>query len=356
MPAGSPAPPPPSKRPPPKRRVLAEQDDQDDESTLAPLKPAASRAKPASKGKSRAVEVTDEEDALPRRRSGRLNGKAEDAPPSPSPAVASLSKPSSRRTAVVVAAPEQEVEDEEMDEVDEQVELEEQELDRQTSNNGASLPLPSPAVATVPAPSTAISSSPSYPKDVKTSSQPRSPSSSSPTPTLSHPNPPLRSQPTPPSAPPPPSGWSSSFLAYDPSRFSALSTSRPLPPPLTDFSLRLPGPQKRLIISRMVLENFKSYAGRQHIGPFHKSFSAIVGPNGSGKSNTIDALLFVFGYRANKMRQGKLSELIHNSEAWPGLEYCKVEVWFEEIIDLVRFSFLAPPPHSIHIPCLSHTS
>jgi structural maintenance of chromosome 4 len=37
-----------------------------------------------------------------------------------------------------------------------------------------------------------------------------------------------------------------------------------------------------------------------------QSFSSIVGPNGSGKSNTIDALLFVFGYRASKMRQGKV--------------------------------------------------
>jgi hypothetical protein len=44
-----------------------------------------------------------------------------------------------------------------------------------------------------------------------------------------------------------------------------------------------------------------------------QSFSSIVGPNGSGKSNAIDALLFVFGYRASKMRQGILSELIHNS-------------------------------------------
>lgn len=44
-----------------------------------------------------------------------------------------------------------------------------------------------------------------------------------------------------------------------------------------------------------------------------QAFSAIVGPNGSGKSNTIDALLFVFGFRATKMRQGKFSELIHNS-------------------------------------------
>ena len=79
-----------------------------------------------------------------------------------------------------------------------------------------------------------------------------------------------------------------------------------------------------------------SEARPQEIGPFHKSFSAIVGPNGSGKSNTIDALLFVFGYRASKMRQGKLSELIHNSAGKEGLETCSVEVWFREIVDLVR--------------------
>ncbi|GAA6005545.1 hypothetical protein JCM10207_005245 [Rhodosporidiobolus poonsookiae] len=73
----------------------------------------------------------------------------------------------------------------------------------------------------------------------------------------------------------------------------------------------------RLVIHQLVLENFKSYKGRGVIGPFHKSFSSIVGPNGSGKSNTIDALLFVFGFRATKMRQGKFSELIHNSGPSP---------------------------------------
>jgi hypothetical protein len=36
-------------------------------------------------------------------------------------------------------------------------------------------------------------------------------------------------------------------------------------------------PTKRLIITRMVLENFKSYAGVQSIGPFHHSFSSVVG-------------------------------------------------------------------------------
>jgi len=70
--------------------------------------------------------------------------------------------------------------------------------------------------------------------------------------------------------------------------------------------------------------------------PGTQSFSAIVGPNGSGKSNTIDALLFVFGYRASKMRQGKLSELIHNSARYPELDECSVEVHFRDIIDLVR--------------------
>jgi structural maintenance of chromosome 4 len=40
-------------------------------------------------------------------------------------------------------------------------------------------------------------------------------------------------------------------------------------------------PTKRLIITRMVLENFKSYAGVQNIGPFHHSFSSVVGSFGT---------------------------------------------------------------------------
>jgi structural maintenance of chromosome 4 len=122
------------------------------------------------------------------------------------------------------------------------------------------------------------------------------------------------------------------------------------------------GPHPRLVIHKLVLVNFKSYAGRQEIGPFHKvgcllplrcvvanflqSFSAIVGPNGSGKSNTIDALLFVFGYRASKMRQGKLSELIHNSAQHPDLQECSVEVHFREIMDLVS-SFMSDIPQPL---------
>ncbi|KIW02831.1 uncharacterized protein PV09_05888 [Verruconis gallopava] len=94
------------------------------------------------------------------------------------------------------------------------------------------------------------------------------------------------------------------------------------------------GPKARLVITYLVLTNFKSYAGRQEVGPFHASFSSVVGPNGSGKSNVIDSLLFVFGFRASKMRQGKLSALIHNSAAFPDLDYCEVEVHFQEVMDL----------------------
>jgi structural maintenance of chromosome 4 len=93
------------------------------------------------------------------------------------------------------------------------------------------------------------------------------------------------------------------------------------------------GPKSRIVITYLVLHNFKSYAGRQEVGPFHSSFSSVVGPNGSGKSNVIDSLLFVFGFRASKMRQGKISALIHNSAAYPDLDHCEVEVHFQEVVD-----------------------
>ncbi len=108
--------------------------------------------------------------------------------------------------------------------------------------------------------------------------------------------------------------------------------SRALAAPPTEAST---GPKSRTVIQYLVLTNFKSYAGRQEVGPFHASFSSVVGPNGSGKSNVIDSLLFVFGFRASKMRQGKISALIHNSAAFPDLDHCEVEVHFQEVMDLV---------------------
>ncbi|XP_063973046.1 structural maintenance of chromosomes protein 4-like [Diachasmimorpha longicaudata] len=89
----------------------------------------------------------------------------------------------------------------------------------------------------------------------------------------------------------------------------------------------------RLVITKIVNTNFKSYAGETVIGPFHECFSAIVGPNGSGKSNVIDSMLFVFGYRASKIRSKKISVLIHNSNEHPDITSCTVGVHFQKIID-----------------------
>ncbi|KAE8659508.1 Structural maintenance of chromosomes protein 4 [Hibiscus syriacus] len=99
----------------------------------------------------------------------------------------------------------------------------------------------------------------------------------------------------------------------------------------------------RLVINEMVMRNFKSYAGEQRVGPFHKSFSAVVGPNGSGKSNVIDAMLFVFGKRAKQMRLNKVSELIHNSTNHQNLTSAGVSVHFQEIIDMDDGAYEAVP-------------
>merc|ERR1712156_86121 len=103
------------------------------------------------------------------------------------------------------------------------------------------------------------------------------------------------------------------------------------PPPLPALTLDNSGP--RLIITHIENEWFKSYAGKQVLGPFHKSFTSIVGPNGSGKSNVIDSMLFVFGYRAQKIRSKKISVLIHNSDTHPDVQSCTVRVHFQKILD-----------------------
>lgn len=107
--------------------------------------------------------------------------------------------------------------------------------------------------------------------------------------------------------------------------------SRSIAPPAMEEPT---GPKPRMVITHLILNNFKSYAGKQVVGPFHASFSSVVGPNGSGKSNVIDSLLFVFGFRASKMRQGKISALIHNSAQFPDLQFCEVEVHFQQVMDL----------------------
>lgn len=52
------------------------------------------------------------------------------------------------------------------------------------------------------------------------------------------------------------------------------------------------------------IENFKSYKGRQIIGPFQR-FTAIIGPNGSGERNSAAAFLTA-GSASNPNRPRRL--------------------------------------------------
>ncbi|TMS38591.1 hypothetical protein L596_005281 [Steinernema carpocapsae] len=76
------------------------------------------------------------------------------------------------------------------------------------------------------------------------------------------------------------------------------------------------------------IENFKSYSGRNIIGPF-KRFTAIIGPNGSGKSNLMDAICFVLGEKANSLRVRKLGDLIHGAPVGrPQANRCHVSMHY----------------------------
>uniref|UniRef100_A0A915Q4C7 Structural maintenance of chromosomes protein n=1 Tax=Setaria digitata TaxID=48799 RepID=A0A915Q4C7_9BILA len=114
-------------------------------------------------------------------------------------------------------------------------------------------------------------------------------------------------------------------------------------PPMPEPIMSADGSGQRLMITSIDVENFKSYYGKHVLGPFHHNFSAIIGPNGSGKSNVIDSLLFVFGYRASKIRSKKISVLIHSSAGRENISSCTVGVNFQKITDLSDGSYDVVP-------------
>ena len=69
-------------------------------------------------------------------------------------------------------------------------------------------------------------------------------------------------------------------------------------------------------VTYLELENFKSYAGKQRIGPFF-NFTCVIGPNGSGKSNLMDAMSFVLGVQSRDLRSSQMKDLIFRP---PGAE------------------------------------
>lgn len=66
-------------------------------------------------------------------------------------------------------------------------------------------------------------------------------------------------------------------------------------------------------IEKLIILNFKSYAGRHEIGPFDK-FTCIIGPNGSGKSNIMDAISFCLGIKTKHLRGERLKDLVYRRE------------------------------------------
>lgn len=78
-------------------------------------------------------------------------------------------------------------------------------------------------------------------------------------------------------------------------------------------------------LERMVLQNFKSFAGKTLI-PFPSGFTAVCGANGSGKSNIVDALTFVLGVQsARAIRAQKLQNLIFNgARTKKAADFCEV--------------------------------
>ncbi|KAI4881270.1 hypothetical protein NFI96_033789, partial [Prochilodus magdalenae] len=65
-------------------------------------------------------------------------------------------------------------------------------------------------------------------------------------------------------------------------------------------------------LKQLEVENFKSWRGKQIIGPF-KRFNCIIGTNGSGKSNVMDALGFVMGERVSSLRVKHTRDLVHGA-------------------------------------------
>lgn len=66
-------------------------------------------------------------------------------------------------------------------------------------------------------------------------------------------------------------------------------------------------------LKQLELENFKSYAGKQIVGPFD-DFTCIIGPNGAGKSNMMDAISFVLGIQSKHLRSSQLKDLIYRKD------------------------------------------
>ena len=90
--------------------------------------------------------------------------------------------------------------------------------------------------------------------------------------------------------------------------------------------------KRDLHLTKIVLENFKSFEGRHEIGLF-LNFTVVMGPNGSGKSNIIDAMCFALGMTLHSLRTKNLRDLIYKPSIDSPISQkktCFVELIFTE--------------------------
>lgn len=103
-------------------------------------------------------------------------------------------------------------------------------------------------------------------------------------------------------------------------------------------------------IESIEVENFKSYRGKQLIGPFIRPFTAVIGPNGAGmlvlylfslvgKSNLLDAISFVLGVGSQDLRGKQLTDLIFRFEkgSTPTKVKCYVKLVYKDGEDRTAF-------------------
>ncbi|MEM0295153.1 MAG: AAA family ATPase [Candidatus Korarchaeum sp.] len=67
-------------------------------------------------------------------------------------------------------------------------------------------------------------------------------------------------------------------------------------------------------IEELQLINFKSFRRATIVIP--RGLIAITGPNGSGKSNILDAIAFLMGWRARRLRASRLEHLVRRGAPW----------------------------------------
>jgi len=82
--------------------------------------------------------------------------------------------------------------------------------------------------------------------------------------------------------------------------------------PAAPDALAFPNEAGAVRLDRIEIENFKSYAGRQVVGPL-MDMNAVVGPNGSGKSNLMDMIAFTVGLSSSDLRGKTLKDLVYRN-------------------------------------------